>query len=199
MKKIFPLLFVTIIACSDDNKRGTDQPPFDDYHLGLEFSHTSGTSTYELVNSFVSSAHLKDSHPVSAGEYFYFDALDSNGEMPASTLKVTTKESNVFAMDISGTLTRIGTKIPANYNGDPELWNSEVCYYRLLVECDPEKKEIISASYELWNEKFQIKEDLTASMWVTYDKEYEPIFRVTGFHQRPRPLASFNITVYLTE
>ena len=198
MKKFLPLLFILIVACSDDDKVLTDHPPFDDYMLVLQFWHTPGTSTYEAVDAFSSTAKLKDSNPY-AGDYYYSNKLNSDGQMSGSTLKVTTKESHLFVVEISGVLGRWGTKVPTNYTGDQELWNSVACNYKVLIECNPSTEEIIAASYEVWNEKFKFKEDITSRMRISNYEEYENLWRITSDDQQFNPDANFSISVRLVK
>lgn len=191
-------MFVLIVACSDDDKVLSDHPPFDEYMLAMRFWHAPGTSTYENVDIFSTTAQLKDSNPY-AEDYYYFDKLNSDGTMSGSTLKVATKESNVFALEVSGMLARWGTKVPTSYTGDPELWNSYACNYKVLIECDPSTEEIIAASYEMWNEKFKFKEDITSRMRISNYEEYDNLWLITSDDQPFNPDASFSISVHLVK
>lgn len=197
MKKYLPLLFVLILACSDDDKKLSDKPPFDTCLIAVAFSHKPGTSSYEGISAFSGSAYLNDSDLYS--EYYYFDKLNADGSMSGATLKVVTQESGILALEISGMLARFGTEIPASYTGDPALWNSYGCKYKLLLECDPNTEEIIAGSYEMWNEKFKFKQDIKSRMRISNYQPYEDLWSITSDDQLFSPDASFNITVSLVQ
>ncbi|HEU5145876.1 MAG TPA: hypothetical protein VFT90_04140 [Chryseosolibacter sp.] len=199
MKKYLPLLFVLIMACSDDDKVLSNKPPFDDYMFALQFWHTPGTSTYSKVDAFSSWGQMEATTNYQE-EYVYSTGLDYDGALPSNvTLKVATKESNVFLLEMTGALARWGTKVPESYTGNPELWGSIGCNFKVVIECNPVTEEIIAGSLELWNAKFKFKEDITSRLRISNYEPYEKLWRISSDDQVFTPNADFSISVRLSQ
>lgn len=189
MKKYVLFLFVLALACSDDKDVLSDHPPFDDYRLYLSFSHTPGTSAYAGKDHFLSTGELSTS--VHSEDYHYYNEAPEN-----VTLKVTTSEANVFRVEISGVLGRLGTQIPESYIGNPELWNSIGCNYKLVVECNTSTEQVLAATLDISSDKFRSTQDLTSTMSFS---NFQPTEDLWVISTDPTGNADVTIDVWLVQ
>jgi hypothetical protein len=171
MKNLMLLVVCTSLSCSEKELDVlSERPPFDEFWFSTRFDYSVGSATYSGLRYYNVWGKMRN-ESVTGGTYWYYLSNTSvenpggNGQLPAGgKLTITNKGGGVIQIEGSGVLPREGNRIPNAYVGDPELWNSTQCGYTIIIHANTTTKQIIKASYELGNGKFNTKQDITSAM-----------------------------------
>jgi hypothetical protein len=157
------------IACDDsDNLKKSEvlatEPPFNEFWLSTRFEYSNASpNTYsELKYYSAYGAELNDL----SGEYRY-ELNDGVEVLPGDSKLTIAGSQNIVTIETSGTMTRKGEKLPVNYTGDPELWNSKTCKYVVKISINTSSMTVVSGSFELSSDTFKSQEDITNQMKIS--------------------------------
>ena len=154
------LVAMSLTSCFDSSEQSQlpDNPPFNQFKFSTAFDLPGVLPTaYSNLQKFEIIGGMWQSDPA---ENNYEYRISETTSLPQTTTMAVNVDNGDILISTSGGIARTGNQPDASYQGDPNLWSSQITFF-IEVRFNPNSNNIQAASLWLASQAFSAQYDIT--------------------------------------